>query len=190
VPAASGGPQCGVEPLPAGLSSFPGERSGGGALAECFLSPCQVGNEFARRDEVREVTSTAHRSAQLTTAVHRISAGSSSAAASRWLRWAATGDPVTAKNSSLLLVGSASALELSRVAEAASYWPLSRAKRVRRVLGLPVLYVGDPFAPRRECWTHAEPAEVYRPRLVVPVPQVRLAPALGTSRLPGGGCTA
>jgi hypothetical protein len=49
----------------------------------------------------------------------------------------------------VLLVGSAPTLELSRAAEAASYWPLTRAKRVRRVLGLPVLYVGDPFAPRR-----------------------------------------
>jgi len=88
-----------------------------------------------------------------------------------------------------MLVGSARALDLSRVAEAASYWPLSRAKRVRRVLGLPVLYVGDPFAPRRARSSPAEP-EVGRPRLTVPVPQVKLAPVLRTSRLPGGGCTA
>jgi hypothetical protein len=87
-------------------------------------------------------------------------------------------------------VGSAPALELSRVAEVVSYWPLSRAKRVRRVLGLPVLYVGDPFAPRRARSTTAERAGGDRPRLVIPVPQVRLAPALSTSRLPGGGCPA
>ena len=101
-----------------------------------------------------------------------------------------TSDRVAAKKASVLLVGSAPALELSRVAEAASYWPLSRAKRVRRVLGLPVLYVGDPFAPRRARSTTAERADADRPRLVLVVPPVRLAPVLRTSRLPGGGCTA
>jgi hypothetical protein len=106
------------------------------------------------------------------------------------LRSAGTSDPVTAKNAGPLLVGSARALELSQVAETASYWPLSRAKRVRRVLGLPVLYVGDPFAPRRAWSATAEPADGDRPRLVLPIPQVRLVPALLAGRLPGGGCPA
>jgi hypothetical protein len=58
------------------------------------------------------------------------------------------------------------------MAEAAGYWPLSRGKRVRRVLGLPVLYVGDPFAPRRARLTVAAPNDTRRLRLVVPDPQV------------------
>ena len=92
---------------------------------------------------------------------------------------------MTAAKGSRLLVGSAPNLELSRAAEAASYWPLTRAKRVRRVLGLPVLYVGDPFVPRRARWTMAEPTDTDRRRLVVPHPRVRPAPALRTSRTVG-----
>ena len=158
-------------------------------LAGYFPNPHQVCNELAPRDEVRGVTTTAHGSAHLTT-VPRVCVGSVSAGASRWGRSAVTSDPVTAKKASPLLVGSASALELSRVAEGASYWPLSRAKRVRRVLGLPVLYVGDPFVPRRARSITAETADADRPRLLVRVPQVRLTPALGTSRLPRGGAPA
>jgi hypothetical protein len=78
----------------------------------------------------------------------------------------------------LLLVASARTLELSRVAEVASYWPLTKAKRVRRVLGLPVLYVGDPFAPRRARPTMAEPTDTDWRRLLMPRPRVRPAPAM------------
>ena len=93
---------------------------------------------------------------------------------------------MTAARVSLLLVGSAPTLELSRVAEAASYWPLTRAKRVRRVMGLPVLYVGDPFAPRRARATRAvSPGTDWR-LLLLPRPNLRPAPALRASRIPGG----
>ena len=79
-------------------------------------------------------------------------------------------------------MGSATTLELSRAAEAASYWPLSRARRVRRVLGLPVLYVGDPFAPRRARFTRAATTNTDWRRLLVPEPRVGPVPALRTSR--------
>jgi hypothetical protein len=89
---------------------------------------------------------------------------------------------VTAEKGRLLLVGSAPALELSRMAEAAGYWPLSRGKRVRRVLGLPVLYVGDPFAPRRARLTRAETTTPDWRGLALLEPRVRPAPVLRTSR--------
>jgi len=92
---------------------------------------------------------------------------------------------VTAK-ASLLLVGSAPTLELSRTAESASYWPLSKAKRVRRVMGLPVLYVGDPFAPRRAKLSQAQRSYTARRSLVLPTPRVRPVPVMTTSRTPGG----
>jgi hypothetical protein len=79
-------------------------------------------------------------------------------------------------------VGSAPTLELSRVAEAASYWPLVRARRVRRVLGLPVLYVGDPFAPRRARLSRVATTNTNWRSLLVPEPRVRPVPVLRTSR--------
>jgi hypothetical protein len=82
----------------------------------------------------------------------------------------------------LLLVGSAPMLELSRAAEAAGYWPLIKARRVRRVLGLPVLYVGDSFAPRRATFVRAEIARAGWRRLVVTEPRVGPVPALRASR--------
>jgi hypothetical protein len=85
-----------------------------------------------------------------------------------------------------LLVGSGPTLELSWTAEAASYWPLTKAKRVRRVMGLPVLYVGDPFAPRRARPTRAKPASVEWRRLVLPDPWVGPVRA---SLPPGGART-
>jgi hypothetical protein len=93
---------------------------------------------------------------------------------------------MTVAKVSLLLVGSAPTLELSRVAEVASYWPLSKAKRVRRVMGLPVLYVGDPFAPRRARATRAAALDAGRRMLLMPYPYLRPAPAMGAGRTPGG----
>ena len=96
---------------------------------------------------------------------------------------------MTAAKVSVLLVGSGPTLELSWTAEAASYWPLTKARRARRVMGLPVLYVGDPFVPRRAKPTRARPAGVEWRRLLLPNPRVRPAPALRPSLPPGGGCT-
>ncbi len=96
-------------------------------------------------------------------------------------------DQVTAAKESVLLVGSRPALELSWTAEAASYWPLTKAKRARRVMGLPVLYVGDPFAPRRARPTRARPAVVEWRRLLLADPRVRPTPTLRASLPPGGG---
>ena len=87
------------------------------------------------------------------------------------------GDAVILENRSLL-VGSRPTLELSRAAEAASYWPLSRAKRVRRVMGLPVLYVGDPFLPRRAKTTRVAPSHRVRRKLLLPEPRLRPAQPL------------
>jgi hypothetical protein len=84
-----------------------------------------------------------------------------------------------------LLVGSAATLELSYAAEAASYWPLSKAKRVRRVMGLPVLYVGDPFAPRRARRTRVAGKDFRPQRVQLPEPRVRPAPAMFTVRTSG-----
>ena len=77
MPAASGGPQCGVEPLPAGLSSRWDERSGGrgkgprggGNFAGLRSKRQPVGNESARRGEVGGVTPLLVAQADLTTAV-------------------------------------------------------------------------------------------------------------------------
>jgi hypothetical protein len=93
---------------------------------------------------------------------------------------------MTVAKEGLLLVGSAPTLELSRVAEVAGYWPLSNAKRVRRVMGLPVLYVGDPFAPRRARATRAAAPDPGWRMLLMPYPNFRSAPALRASRTPGG----
>jgi hypothetical protein len=104
-----------------------------------------IGNEFAPRDEVIGVNP-----------MHR-----------------SDGDAVTIAKESLLLVGSGPTLELSWAAEAASYWPLSRAKRVRRVMGLPVLYVGDPFLPRRAKTTRVSPSHRARRKLLLHEPRLR-----------------